>query len=80
MTAAEDRSAPSVSSRVSPQGVARQSSITLLAWNELGADAATAFLNSYDEKLGGRPLDLAAASVAGYEAVERAITARVARD
>lgn len=69
---------PTPAPRTSPQGVARQSSVTLLAWNELGADAATTFLNEFHPALGGRPLDVAAASVAGCEAVERMIAARVA--
>jgi hypothetical protein len=60
--------------RLSPDSVERQSRVTLLAWNLLGADAAIAFLNSYNDKLEGRPLDLAVASAAGCEAVERAIT------
>ncbi|NIJ63080.1 hypothetical protein FHR20_000011 [Sphingomonas leidyi] len=62
--------------RLSPDGVERQSRVTLLAWNLLGADAAIAFLNSYNDALEGRPLDLAVASADGCEAVERAITAR----
>ncbi|MCW3836165.1 antitoxin Xre/MbcA/ParS toxin-binding domain-containing protein [Sphingomonas canadensis] len=61
--------------RISPDGAERQSRIALLAWNQLGADAAIAFLNSHNDGLGGRPLDLAVASAAGCEAVERAIQA-----
>lgn len=64
--------------RLSPDGVERQSRVTLLAWNLLGADAAIAFLNNYHDALQGRPLDLAVASAAGGEAVERAIAARAA--
>jgi uncharacterized protein (DUF2384 family) len=62
--------------RVSPEGVERQSRVTLLAWNLLGADSAIAFLNTYNDGLAGRPLDLAVASDAGCEAVEHAIAAR----
>lgn len=66
--------------RLSPESVERQGRITLLAWNLLGGDAAIAFLNTYDQALGGRPLDLAIASAAGCEAVERAISARAGAD
>ncbi|MHA6721177.1 hypothetical protein ACX40Y_17220 [Sphingomonas sp. RS6] len=65
--------------RPSPDSLERQSRVTLLAWNLLGGDAAIAFLNSHDEALGGRPLDLAVASAHGCEAVEQAITARAER-
>ncbi len=66
--------------RLTSESLERQSRITLLAWNRLGADAAIAFLNTYDAGLEGRPLDLAVASTAGFEAVERAISALVDRD
>lgn len=59
--------------RLSPESLERQSRVTLHAWNLLGSEAAIAFLNSHDPELGGRPLDLAVASLAGCEAVERAI-------
>lgn len=62
-----------------PDAVERQSRVTLLAWNLLGADAARTFLNAYHEALDGRPLDLAVASADGCEAVELAISARAAR-
>ncbi|WP_139810157.1 hypothetical protein [Sphingomonas azotifigens] len=65
--------------RPSPDSLERQSRVALLAWNLLGGDAAIAFLNSHDEALGGRPLDLAVASPVGCEAVEQAITARAER-
>ena len=61
---------------LSPDAVERQSRVTLLAWNLLGADAAIAFLNAYHTSLDGRPLDLAVASVDGCEAVELAIASR----
>lgn len=60
---------------LSPDAVERQSRVTLLAWNLLGADAAIAFLNAYHASLDGRPLDLAVASADGCEAVELAIAA-----
>ena len=66
--------------RLSPEGVERQSRVTLHAWNVLGADSAIAFLNAYNDWLEARPLDLAVASDAGCEAVERAISAHAGRD
>lgn len=66
--------------RLAPDAVERQSRITLLAWNLMGADGAIAFLNNHSGPLDGRPLDLAVASTAGYEAVEREIAARTTRD
>lgn len=65
--------------RLSPESAARQGRITMLAWEKLGGtDAARAFLNSFDEALGGRPLDLAVASSEGLRAVEQAIADRAA--
>lgn len=61
--------------RLAPDAVERQSRITLLAWNLMGADAAVTFLNNHSNLLAGRPLDLAVASAAGFEAVEREIHA-----
>jgi uncharacterized protein (DUF2384 family) len=65
--------------RLSPESAERQGRVTMLAWRLLGGrDAAIEFLNNHDDALGGRPLDLAVASVSGCEAVEQAITARAA--
>jgi hypothetical protein len=65
--------------RLDPASAARQSRIALFAWDKLGGkDGASAFLNSHDDELGGRPLDLAVASDAGLAAVEEAISARAA--
>lgn len=66
--------------RLSPESVERQSRVTLLAWNLLGGDSAIAFLNAHSDVLCGRPLDLAVASEAGCEAVERAIFMRAGRE
>ncbi|MDT8759417.1 hypothetical protein MZO42_11985 [Sphingomonas psychrotolerans] len=66
--------------RLSPESVERQSRVTLLAWNLLGGDSAIAFLNAHSDVLCGRPLDLAVASEAGCEAVERAISTRAGRE
>jgi hypothetical protein len=54
----------------------RQGRITLLAWNAIGRDAALAFLNNPSDALGGRPLDIATASNAGFALVEQAIAAQ----
>ena len=65
--------------RLSPESAARQGRITMLAWEKLGGtDAAREFLNSFDEALGVRPLDLAVASTEGLDAVEKAIAERAA--
>jgi len=63
--------------RLAPESAERQSRIALMAWELLGPDAAIAFLNGHNDDLGARPLDLAIASTAGFEAVERAIGERV---
>ena len=67
------------SARMPADSAERQGRVTTLAWRLLGGrDEAMAFLNNHDEMLGGRPLDLAVASVEGCEAVERAIAAKAA--
>ncbi|MET0307495.1 MAG: hypothetical protein ABW023_02210 [Sphingomonas sp.] len=62
--------------RLPADSAARQGRVATLAFEKLGREAATAFLNSFDEALGGRPLDLAVASADGLRAVEEAIAAR----
>lgn len=53
---------------------ARQGAIARLAFELLGGrDGALAYLNGEDAVLGGRPLDLATATKAGFAAVEDAI-------
>ncbi|MEP9361280.1 hypothetical protein [Sphingomonas sp. KR3-1] len=64
--------------RLDPGSAERQGRAARLAFEALGRDAATAFLNGFDETLGGRPLDLAIASAEGLTAVEQAIAARKA--
>jgi hypothetical protein len=57
--------------------VARQGQITRIAWEKLREPGeAIAWLNAHDDALGGRPIDLATASVEGFAAVEAAIGAR----
>lgn len=67
-----------VASRLSPVSAERQGRAVKLAFEALGRDDATEFLNGHDAALGGRPLDLAVASAEGLAAVERAIAARKA--
>ncbi len=63
--------------RLSAEEAARQGRVARLAWEKLPqAGAAVAFLNTHDEALGGRPIDLAVASDAGLKAVEEALAAR----
>ncbi|KKW92224.1 hypothetical protein CAF53_12250 [Sphingobium sp. LB126] len=57
--------------RLSPEQAARQGRISQLAIARLGAREAIAFLNGNDEKLGGRPLDLAIESIEGLRAAEQ---------
>lgn len=53
----------------------RQSKAAISAWEALGGrEAATAFLNSHNDKLGGRPIDLAIGSADGLAAVERELS------
>lgn len=55
----------------------RQGLIATLAFELLGGrDAAMAFLNQIDTKLGGRPLDIAMASDAGFQSIETAMRHR----
>lgn len=58
--------------------VARQGQITRIAWEHMREPGeAIAWLNAHDDALGGRPIDLATASVEGFAAVEAAIGARL---
>lgn len=76
LAAPKRRMFASKAKRLSADAVERQSRVTLLAWDLLGADTARTFLNAYHDALDGRPLDLAVASIDGCEAVELAIAAR----
>lgn len=65
--------------RPSPDQMRRQGRVSQVAWSALGGrDAVMAFLNTHDDALGGRPLDLALASDDGLLAVERALAERKA--
>lgn len=62
--------------RMSPEAAARQGRVAKLAWDVLGErDAVLAFLNTHNDALGGRPLDLAIADESGLAAVEAVIRA-----
>lgn len=54
----------------------RQGETTRMAMMVLGRDAAIEFMNSHDEALGGRPIDLAIASDEGRSRVELALFER----
>ena len=84
-TVAHDNARPmrfrrkSTTARLSDDCAKRQGRVARIAFEMLGRDGATSFLNAHDEGLGGRPLDLAIASADGLAAVELAISARSAR-
>lgn len=54
----------------------RQGEVTRLALMALGKDEAIAYLNLACERLGGRPLDLATASVDGFLTVKNDLAGR----
>lgn len=54
----------------------RQGDVSKLAFETLGRDDAVLFLNTPDEALGGRPIDVAIASAEGAAIVKQAIGAR----
>ena len=62
-------------SRLSGEETEREGRIVRIAFARLGSEAARVFLNTPHDALGGRPLELATASAAGAQAVERAIEA-----
>lgn len=60
--------------RLDPAAAVRQGRAATLAWEKFRDSAAViAFLNTHDDALGARPIDLAVASNAGLEAVERVL-------
>lgn len=54
----------------------RQSRVTKLALDRLGASAAITFLNGHMDDLSGRPIQLAVASEEGLQSVERLLAKR----
>lgn len=66
----------SARTKLAPDVIARQSRVALLAFQCLpDRDAALAFLNSVNDSLGERPIDLASSSEAGAARVEAALRA-----
>jgi uncharacterized protein (DUF2384 family) len=62
--------------RLDTDQAARQGRVSRLAFEALRQPAAViAFLNTHDDGLGGRPIDLAIASPEGLLRVERALAA-----
>lgn len=59
--------------KLTPAEASRQGRVTQLACEKMPASKAIAFLNSHQEALGGRPIDLAVESEIGLLAVKRAI-------
>ncbi|KMS52591.1 hypothetical protein V474_23840 [Novosphingobium barchaimii LL02] len=87
MTDTEDEDSPQTKPRrthfrrsdgpkLTPDAASRQGAVTKLAFEMLGKDGAIAYLNLDSESLGGRPLDLATASVDGLKRVESDLAAR----
>jgi len=65
--------------RLSPEAAARQGKAATAAFLALkDRDAMIAFLNTHDDSLGGRPIDLAVESDDGLKAVEAALAKRAA--
>ena len=65
--------------RLSPEAAARQGKAATAAFLALkDRDAMVAFLNTHDDALGGRPIDLAVESVEGLATVKKALAVRSA--
>ncbi|MGE4324275.1 MAG: antitoxin Xre/MbcA/ParS toxin-binding domain-containing protein [Sphingobium sp.] len=62
--------------RLSPSEADRQGRISTLAFTILGREEAIAFLNTPNDELGGRPLDVAIRNDEGLNAITQAIKAR----
>jgi uncharacterized protein (DUF2384 family) len=62
--------------RLSPREAERQGLASRQAFAVLGRDDAITFLNTMDEALGGRPIDLAVQSDEGLAAVTQLLTQR----
>lgn len=64
------------SARLTPAASRRQGETTRMAMLLLGREAAIEFMNTHDERLGGRPIDLAIESDEGRSRVEVALSDR----
>ena len=67
---------PKPSARLTPAASRRQGDVTRLAILILGRETAIEFMNTHDEALGGRPIDLAIVSDEGRSRVELALSDR----
>lgn len=65
--------------RLSPDAQLRQGQVSTLAFLALGRNDALHFLNTPDDRLGGRPLDLATTSEEGLAKVRQAIDVMACR-
>jgi uncharacterized protein (DUF2384 family) len=64
----------STTPRLTPEQAARQGRVSTLAFEALrNSQAVIAFLNTNDDALGGRPIDIAIASQDGLASVEQKI-------
>ena len=65
--------------RLTPDQTRRQSTAVQIAWKSFGErDGAMAFLNSHDDELAGKPLEIAMGSDEGLTAVEQVLARRAA--
>jgi uncharacterized protein (DUF2384 family) len=65
--------------RMTPDDARRQSSIVQAAWKSFGErEPAMAFLNTHQDGLDGRPLDIATASDEGLATVQQLLAERTA--
>jgi hypothetical protein len=63
--------------RMTPDDARRQSSIVQAAWKSFGErEPAMAFLNTHQDELDGRPLDIATASDEGLAAIQQLLAER----
>jgi uncharacterized protein (DUF2384 family) len=63
--------------RLSPEAAQRQGRAATLAFERFrDSEAVKTFLNTHDDALGGRPIDLAVESAAGLAKIEQALSAR----
>ncbi|WCT72793.1 hypothetical protein PQ455_14275 [Sphingomonas naphthae] len=65
---------PAPHQRLTPEQAARQGRAATLAFEKLRqSEAVIAFLNTHDDSIGGRPIDLAVTSADGLASVEQLI-------
>ncbi|WP_227698697.1 antitoxin Xre/MbcA/ParS toxin-binding domain-containing protein [Sphingomonas hengshuiensis] len=65
--------------RLTPDAAQRQGKAATLAWEAFrDRDKVVAFLNTHDDTLGGRPIDLVVESAEGFDRVVQALDAHSA--